>query len=224
VPSAPKGAKAFDTVLPAPRPRIVLVDRPQSPQSLILAGSVLPVTGRDDLLTLTAANEVVGNDFLSRINTQLREVRGWSYGVSGAVNLRESRTLYLINAPVQADRTGESIADLIEQYKGFLTDRGVTAQERDRTINGNTRRLAGSFERSVAILNAMRNNVLYNRPDKYWETVASRYHAMTVAHLDRAAREVIDPSRFMWVVVGDANVVRPQLANLGMTVEAGSAE
>ena len=71
------------------RPRIVLIDRPQSPQSLILAGSVLPVRGTDDLLTLTAANEVLGGNFLSRINMDLRETKGWSYGSRSNVGMRE---------------------------------------------------------------------------------------------------------------------------------------
>jgi zinc protease len=177
----PAGAgvtKRTDAPIPEPRPRVLLVDRPQSPQSLILGGLVLPVTGRDDLLTLATANEVVGSGFLSRINTDLREVKGWSYGLSGNLSLREHRTPYLIQAPVQADRTGDSIAALLEQYDAFLGEQGVTEEELVRTINGNTRRLAGSFETSASVLGALRGLALYNRPDDYWERVAGRYHAI----------------------------------------------
>ena len=84
--------------------RIVLLDRPQSPQSVILAGAVLPVTGRDDLLVINAANEILANNFLSRINQDIREARGWSYGLRGFLNTFEHQTPYIINAPVQADR------------------------------------------------------------------------------------------------------------------------
>ena len=222
-PSAPRGTKAFDAVLPTPEPRIVLIDRPQSPQSVILGGAVLPVTGQDDLVMLNAANEVLGNSFLSRINQDIRETRGWSYGLRGVVNTFEHQTPYIINAPVQADRTGESIAVLMEHYRRFVADQGVTEAEALRTVNGNMRQLPGGFETSGAILNALRSNALYGRSDDYWERLAPRYQAMSAADMDAAARAAIDGNRFVWVVVGDASVVRPQLEALGLPIEVRAA-
>jgi len=108
---------------------------------------------------------------------------------------------------------------MIEQFNAFLTGNGVTEDELARTINGRTRQLAGQFETSSAVLGAMRSNALYGRPDNYWETVAGRYNAMTAAEMDAAARAGIDPSRFVGVVVGDAEVVRPQLEQLGLPIE-----
>jgi zinc protease len=224
VPSAPRGTKAFTADVPATTARIVLIDRPQSPQSLIYGGAVLPLSGSDDLLTLNAANTVLGTDFLSRINADLRETKGWSYGVRGTVNGLEHRLPYIVNAPVQADRTGESIAALIAQYERFLGEDGVTPQELERTVNGDTRGLAGSYETSGQILGALRSNALYGRPDDYQETLASRTRALTAAQMDAAARAAIDPARFVWVVVGDAAVVRPQLEALGLPVEVRSAQ
>jgi len=222
-PAAPRGTKNFGVALPQATSRIVLIDRPQSPQSLILAGEVLPVTGRDDVLILNAANEILANNFLSRINQDIRETRGWSYGLRGFVTLFEQRSPYIINAPVQANRTGESIKVLMEHYRAFRGDKGVTAAELERTRLGNMRQLAGQFETSSALLAALRSNQLYGRPDNYWETVAGRYRAMTAAELDRAARAVIDPDRLVWVVVGDAQAVRPQLEGLGLPVEVRPA-
>jgi zinc protease len=218
-PAAAKGAKNFAAPVPAPQPRIILVDRPQSPQSVILAGTVLPVRGTEDLLTLTAANEVLGGNFLSRINMDLRETKGWSYGSRSSINLLENQVPYLINAPVQADKTGPAIQALIDQVRGFTTDRGLTDVELNRVINGNTRQLAGQFETSQAVLSALRSNALYRRPDNYWETIADRYRGMTISTLDTAARRVIDPRKIVWVVVGDAAKVRPQLEPLGLPIE-----
>ena len=223
-PAAPKGAKSFDAPIPASTSRIVLIDRPQSPQSLIYGGAVLPLSGTDDLLTLNAANVTLGSDFLSRINSDLRETKGWSYGVRGNVTALEHRVPYIVNAPVQANRTGESVAALIAQYERFLQTDGVTPEELERTINGNTRSLAGGFETSFQILGALRSNALYRRPDDYQETVASRTRALTAAQLDEAARQVIKPDQFVWVVVGDASVVRPQLEALGLPLEVRSAQ
>ena len=218
-PSVAKGTKAFDAPIPAAVSRIVLIDRPQSPQSLIYGGAVLPLSGTDDLLTLNAANTILGTDFLSRINADLRETRGWSYGVRGGINALEHRVPYIVNAPVQANRTGESVAALIAQYERFLGPDGVTPDERDKTVNGNTRSLAGGFETSAQILGALRSNALYQRPDDYQDTIASRTRALTTAQMDAAARAVIDPGQFVWVVVGDASVIRSQLETLGLPLE-----
>jgi zinc protease len=218
----PVGRKDFSVTIPAPRPRLVLVDRPQSPQSLIYAGAVIPVSGSDDTLALNAANEVLGNNFLSRINTEIRERRGWSYGLSGQVQLREHRVPYVINAPVQTDRTGDAIRVLIEQITAFNTTNGVSPAEHMRTVNGSIRQLPGAFETAASVLGALRSNDLYARPDNYWESAAPRYRAMAAADMDRAARAVIDPARFVWVVVGDAAAVRPQLEGLGLTIETAT--
>ena len=224
-PSTAPGTKDFaDAAVPAPTNRIVLIDRPQSPQSLIYGGAVLPVSGTDDLLALNAANVTLGSDFLSRINSDLRETKGWSYGVRGGVNALEHRVPYIVNAPVQANRTGDSVAALIAQYDRFLNTDGVTPQELERTINGNTRSLAGGFETSGQILGALRSNALYGRPDDYQETLGSRTRALTAAQMDEAARQVIKPGQFVWVVVGDAAVVRPQLEALGLPLDVRSAQ
>jgi predicted Zn-dependent peptidase len=150
---------------------------------------------------------------------ELRERRGWSYGARGAVQLMEQQIPYLIQAPVQADRTGDSIAATLEQINAFLTTDGVRDAELNRNIPGNIRQLSGQFETSPAILGALQSNALYNRPDNYWETVAGRYRGMTTQGLDQVARQYIDGDNFVWVIVGDASVVRPQLDRLGLPVE-----
>ncbi len=218
-PAAAKGVKNFSAAIPPARPRIVLIDRPQSPQSLIYAGSVLPVRGAEDLLTLQAANEVVGGNFLARINMDLRETRGWSYGSRTSINLLEQQVPFLVTAPVQADKTGPAIAAIVDQLRGFTTSKGVTQTELAQVINGNTRQLAGSFETSGSLLGALRSLALYRRPDDYYERIADRYRALTPPVIDQTARRLIDPSKIVWVVVGDAAKVRPQLEALGMPVE-----
>jgi zinc protease len=223
-PTAARGSKNFEVPVPAAQPRIILIDRPQSPQSVIMGVQLVPGSGKDDLLTLNVANEAIGNGFLSRINQDIRETRGWSYGVSGWLNWMEHQPSYVITAPVQTNRTGESIAALQDQYRGFLSDRGVTAAERERIINGNVRQLPGGFETAASVLGAMRTNVLFGRPDNFWETIAQRYEGMSVADMDAAARARLDASKFVWVVVGDAATVRPQLEGLGLPVEVRAAQ
>ncbi len=209
-------------IVPARAPtRIFLADRPQSPQSYILVGQTLGATGKDDaiLVPLRQANDVLGGSFLSRLNMDLRETKAWSYGVRAGVTGLEGPVSYIVTAPVQSDKTGPAVRAVLDQIGGFLGPKGVTGAELARTTEGSIRELPGSFETSGSVLGAMQRIVQLGRPDTYYETLATRYRAMTAADLDRAARAAIDPAKLAIVVVGDAGVVRPQLDALGLPVE-----
>jgi predicted Zn-dependent peptidase len=218
-PATPKGTKNLAAPTPAPRPRILLIDRPQSPQSVIMGGELLPYTGRDPIEPLVVANDVLGGTFLSRLNMDLRETKGWSYGVNGRVNRLLGTVPYIVSAPVQANQTGPSLAALQADMREFLTQKGIGSEELERTINNRIRNLAGNFETSEDVLGGLQTIDLLGFPDNYYETLAGRYRGMTAAQLDEAARKVIDPSKFVWVVVGDAAKIRPQLDKLGMPIE-----
>lgn len=218
--ATPKGHKTFTAIPAISTSKIYLVDMPGKPQSVIRGGQVISKNGTDDsLLTLRQANDVLGGAFLSRLNMDLRETKGWSYGVGSGIPTVDDRAQFIINAPVQADRTGESLASLISDVRDFLTTKGTTAEELTRTTNGSIRELPGSFETSGALLGAMEDIVLNHRPDNYYTTLAARYRTMTAADFDKAARAEIDPARMTWVVVGDAAKVRPQLEKLGLPIE-----
>lgn len=215
-----KGEKAFGATPPRPKAeRIVLIDRPGSPQSYILAGQVTPIDPRGEMAPITGANDVLGGQFLSRINMDLRETKGWSYGVRGTTQLNAKLVPYIVSAPVQSDRTGDSIAALRQDIREFLSSKGVTDEELSRTIANRINQLPGQFETSSAVLSAMQTNALYGRPDNYYELLAGKYRSQTQATLDAALRQSVDPAGFVWVVVGDAAKVKPQLAKLGLPVE-----
>ena len=213
------GAKRFANPGAPSAAKIVLVDRPDSPQSLILAGSPTGLVGTQDLLAALTANDALGGDFTARINMDLREGRHWSYGAYGYFRRAEQATPYWIQAPVQADKTGASIAALRDDVAGFVGAKPLTPSEFALSVESSTRELAGQFETSDAVLQAMQTNDLYRRPDDYYATLTQKYRGLTLAQVDAAARGAIDPKRLVWVVVGDAKVVRPQLDSLGLPVE-----
>ena len=221
-PATAKPVKHFDIAIPAPKPRILLFDRPKSPQSVILAGKVLAARGGDELEVLRSANDIFGGNFLSRFNTNLRETKGWSYGVRSRISGDKDRLTWVAAAPVQADRTGDSIKELRSDLKSFLGDKGVTKEELERTINGSVRELPGSFETSGDVLGGLRQIVKFGRPDNYYETLPATYEAMTAAEIDAAARKALSTDDLVYVVVGDAAVVKPQLDGLGLPVETVS--
>jgi predicted Zn-dependent peptidase len=218
-PSAAAGKKSFDASIPKAKKRIILVDRPKSPQSVIYAGEVLDAKGSDDLVTLQAANEVYGGNFLSRINMNLRETKGWSYGVRSGINLNIESVPFIITAPVQSDRTGDSMKELIADLTAYLGPKGTTEEELVRTVNGNVRRLPGSFETGNAIFGGVNSILNFSRPDDYYEQLPAKYAAMKTSDVDAAGRAKLNVDKLTWVVVGDASVVKGQLESLGMPVE-----
>jgi predicted Zn-dependent peptidase len=223
-PAVAKGVKNF--AAPAPRPsspKILLVNRPGAPQSSILGAQLLPLDPRGDIIPFDTANEVLGGNFLSRLNMDLRETKGWSYGVSGSESLMLHAVPYVVSAPVQADRTGDALQALNAQINEFLTSKGVTQEELTRSVANNINALPGEFETSGAVLGAMMNDDLLGRPDNYYETLPAKYRAQTTASLDQAARSTLDPKGFTWIVVGDAAKVRPQLEKLGIPIEVVEA-
>ena len=212
-------AKNIDQPIPPANGRIIVINKPNSPQSLIFAGEVLDKKGTDDLFALNAANEVMGGDFLSRLNTDLRETKGWSYGVSSFVQRPDGRVPFFIYAPVQTDQTGPSVQAIRDQIAAFVGDKGVTAAELERTVNGNTRELPGSFEQSSAVLGEMIQDVRLDRGFDYATTLPARYAALDAASLDSAMREAIDANGFTWLIIGDAAKIQPQIDALGIPVE-----
>ena len=218
-PASAKGTKHFETPVPTPKPRILLFDRPKSPQSVIMAGKVLTVKGSDEIEPLRAANDIFGGNFLSRFNMNLRETKGWSYGVRSRISNDSDRLTWVAIAPVQADRTGDSIREFQSDIKAYLGNKGTTKEELERTVNGSVRELPGSFETSGDVLGGIRQIVKFQRPDDYYEKLPATYEAMTTAEIDAAARKALSAGDLVYVVVGDAAVVKPQLDGLGVPVE-----
>ncbi|OYU14094.1 MAG: peptidase M16 [Alphaproteobacteria bacterium PA4] len=216
--ATPKGSRSFPAVPAAQSGRIILVDRPGSPQSYIRGGVLLPLKGSSDPIALRAANDILGGLFSSRLNMDLREAKSWSYGVGSGISDVADQLSAQITAPVQADRTGDSIAALMADVKALLTDKPIVQAERDAAIDNSVRSLPGDFESGGALLGAIERNALYGRGDDYYARLVPRLQALTPAQLNEAAK-LLDTSNYLWVVVGDRKVVEPQLAKLGMKIE-----
>jgi len=217
--TGPAGTLSADVPVPAPKPRILLLDRPGSPQSVIQAGMVLDAKGTDELLPLVVANDALGGSFLSRLNMDIRETKAWSYGVQAGISRYAGRIPYQVSAPVQTDKTGPAIQAMLADMQAFLGPQPLTQAERDRTVQRSIRQLPGSFETGNELLDAMQRNDLLKRPDDYYAHITDKYRALTVPELNDVARRLIRPDRFVWVVVGDAAKVKPQLDALGLPVE-----
>ena len=223
-PSGPSPVKPLGAAVPTPQPRVVVIDRPNSPQSMIIAGRVLPLTGRDlSHEDIELANEVLGDGFLSRLNGDLREDKGWSYGVSSSVSSPLGPRTFTVATSVQADRTGDSIRLLLADIAALPATKPVEPVELNRVTDGNIRGLPNRFETNSQVLSAIVQNDRLGRPDNYYATLPSRYRAIDARALDAAARTYLQPQQLVFVVVGDRKLIEPQLKGMSLPIEYRAA-
>jgi predicted Zn-dependent peptidase len=225
---APAGAaptKAIDAPVPAPKPRLVVIDRPNSPQSVLLFGRALPLkgagTGQE---ALELANEVIGNDFLSRLNSDLREEKGWTYGIQSSLYQVRGPRGFVVTTPVQTDRTADSIRLIIDDMKAFPATKGVDPVELQRVTDGNIRNLPNRFETNGEVLAALLDNQRLGRPDDYQTRLPEIYRAIDAKAIDAAAARYLQPEQMVIVVVGDRSKIDAQLKTLGMPIEYEDAK
>jgi zinc protease len=196
-------------------PRMIVVDKPGSPQSFILAGHVSPSTSDPNIIALDAANEAIGGSFTARVNMNLREDKGWSYGARTFALDAVGQRPWLINAPVQTDKTGDSIREIQKELADYRGGRPITAEELDRLVKNNTRALPGQFETAGAVMGEILSNARFGRPLDYATQLVELYSALTTDQVAAAAQDLIQPESIIWVVVGDRAKVEPQLQGLG---------
>ncbi|MEE4210667.1 MAG: pitrilysin family protein, partial [Parvularcula sp.] len=198
-------------------PKVVIVNRPGSPQSLILGGHIAPPQGAENNIAISAMNEIFGGNFNARVNSNLREEKGWSYGSYTFLSGAKGQRPFIVYAPVQTDQTGPSIAELKKEFAGFLGDNPATEQELQNVVLDNVRSLPGQFETSDAVLSSLLSSGTYGRDYNYPETLPAKYRNLSVADIRAAAEEVLQPGQLVWLIVGDAAKIRDEVeaANLG---------
>ncbi len=215
--SGPKPTKTIETVGLSEKPKVLLIDRPGSPQSVILAGHVAPPTGVDNNIAISAMNEIVGGGgFNSRINLNLREDKGWSYGSRTLLIGANGQRPFIVLAPVQTDKTGASIAEIKQEFAEFFGDNPATPEELDRVKLDNVRSLPGQFETSDAVMGSLLASDRFSRPFNYPTTLPAKYDELDVAVIAAAASEVLRPDQLTWVIIGDAAKIEAEIRDAGL--------
>jgi len=218
-PAAPAPTKTVDRPTPPPAARLVVVDRPNSPSSYLMLGRTTPISGyQPGMETIELANEVVGSGFLSRLMADLRETKGWTYGIGTSLSALVGQRNFRVATQVQADRTADSITAILEQLTAFPTARPVNEVELQRVTEGNVRGLPNRFETNAQVLGALLANQLLGRDDRYQAQLPDLYRAVDAEAINAAARQYLQPEALTIVVVGDRGVIDSQLETLGMPV------
>jgi len=188
--------------LPA-KPRVFLIDKPGAVQSTILVGQLVASSKDDKALDFDIANSVLGGEFSSRLNMNLREDKHWAYGAYSGVSNALGQRPWTAQAGVQSDKTIESIKELQREISDFATGKApATAAEVSKIQSTEVRGLPGSYETARAVLGAVSGINRYSRPDDYVVQRKARIEAMTQAQVQAAAGNV-KPTALTWVIVGD---------------------
>ena len=145
----------------------------------------------------------------------LREDKSWAYGAQTVFQNAKGPRPFLVFAPVQTDRTGDSLAELLKELSGIKDDRPVSPDEMARVIAGSTRELPGQFQTAGAVLTSLITSARYGRPLDYAATLTERYEALDLADLE-SATEFVSPQSLIWVIVGDLGQIRSQVEALGI--------
>ena len=196
--------------------RLNVVPRPRAPQSELRIGQV--AVGRDspDYHALVVANTILGGQFVSRINLNLREDKGLTYGARSAFDFRRLSGPFILQASVQTTGTAHAIEESIGEIAGIRGPRPVTAEELALGIAALTRGYARSFETGEQIGRAALQLALYDLPDDYYEQFVPRIERVTSDDVSRVMQRHLDPARLTTLVVGDFDVVRQDLDRLGL--------
>ena len=208
--------KNVATVALPERSVVYLIDRPGAQQSLILAGSVAPPRNNPDEVSIESMNNVLGGDFGARLNMDLREDKHWTYGALTMLANARGQRLFLAWAPVQTDKTKESMAEIDKDLRGILADYPATGAELARVKASETLRLPGSRETIDRVMSSIGDLVEYDLPEDYYQTYAGKVRALTLADIEESAREVVQPSHLIWVVVGDRAKIEAGIRELGL--------
>jgi len=206
--------KNIDTVGHQDASAVYLIDRPGSQQSLIMVGHVAPPKGNPNEVAIEAMNTVLGGSFSSRINMNLREDKHWSYGArTQLIDARGPRP-FLVNAPVQTDKTKESMQEIFAELTAIRTDRPITSDELDKAKDLRTLTLPGRWETNGAVSRDLVSMVRYGLEPDHYDTYVGKVRALETSDVSAVARDIIQPDRLVWVVVGDRAVIEEGIRQL----------
>lgn len=195
---------------------VYLIDRPGSGQSIIFGAQLGPPRNDPDAIPLQLVNDIFGGTFASRINMNLREDKHWSYGVFSVLPAARGQRPYLSLSPVETDKTKESLAELVKEYKDIAGGKPIVEKELKDEQSNATLALPGSFETVQQLSGAYSQILQYGLPEDYFNTFTEKAMSLTPESANAIAKKFILPDHLVWVVVGDMSKVEQGIRELNL--------
>ena len=200
----------------ASSPSVYLIDRPGSEQSLIIAGHVAPPRNNPQEIAVGVLNDMIGGTFSSRLNMNLREDKHWAYGSFSLFFDAKGQSPFIAIAPVQTDKSKESIAEMNRELHEIVASRPVTETELKNLLSNRILSLPGSQETNDALGQAEQTIADFGFPDDYYGTYPGKLKALRTGDINDAAKSVVHPDSLIWVVVGDRVKIEQGIRELNL--------
>ena len=204
-----------DASLPAPVrvPRIHLLDRPGAPQSEIRVGHEGAARGTPDYFPMLVLNTILGGAFTSRLNSRLREEKGFTYGAGSAFAFRRHGGPFVASSAVFTGATAEAIGIVLHEMRRIRDER-VTASELERARSYLALGLPRRFETTGDVARLVIEQELYGLGADFYTTFVERVRAVSAQQVQEAAERRLDPDHATVVVAGDRTAIEPDLRAL----------
>ncbi len=194
---------------------LYLINRPESLQSIIIAGHLTKKYGDVSEIALEQMISILGGDFTSRINMNLREDKHWAYGAGGFVVGSKEERPFLVYAPVQTDKSAESIQELRKEIAEFVSTKPVTKEELEKVKTNQVLKLPGQWETNSAVNRSVANLVRYELPDDYYQKYDENVRNLSLKDVQKVGEQVVKPEAVNWFMVGDRAKIADKLDSLG---------
>jgi predicted Zn-dependent peptidase len=198
--------------------KIYLMDRPESTQTVIIAGSLIAPYGKISQPALNAMNNILGGDFVSRLNMNLREDKHWTYGAASFIFDARGQRPFLAYVSVQIDKTKEAIQEINKEFTAINTDKPIIADEFNRVQNNMVLQLPGMWETNNSVSYSLSELVKFGLSDDYYKTYDAKVRKLTQAELQQISKQVVSPELVKWFVIGDKSKILNGLKELGYEI------
>ena len=196
---------------------VYLIDKPESKQSVILAGGLVDPYGKVNEIAREAMVNVLGGDFTSRINMNLREDKHWSYGSWSNLWEAKGQRPFMVVAPVQTDKTKESVLEIMKEYKMFVGDKLLTTEEFERTKNNTVLQLPGRWETNESVGSSVEEILKYDLAPDYYKIFDKNVRTLTLEDVRKVSKQLVMPEKMTWFVIGDKEKIISGLKEVGFS-------
>jgi predicted Zn-dependent peptidase len=200
----------------APLVRLGVVPRAAAPQSELRIGHVCAARSTPDFHALLMLNTILGGQFVSRINMNLREDKGYTYGVRTGFDLRKGLGPFVVQTSVGTDVTVPAIRETLNELRDIATSRPATADELSLAHTTVSKGYPRGFETAAQVARSVAQLALHGLPDSYFEDFVPRLSQVTADEVTRVARAYLSLDRMTTLIVGDLDKIGGSLPGLGL--------
>lgn len=201
-----------------PRRAVYVVDFPGSTQSALAVVRRADGANAPDYFPAKVENRAFGGAFTSRLNLNLRESKGYTYGASSVFQRWRDAGFYALVANVKTDTTRASIDQMFKELQATCGAKPLTEKERTQAVDGLLLGFPGRFEHIGGVAGQLADLPTYGRPVDWYEKWPSRIKAVTLAQANAVAKKYCDPKSYEVVIAGDLKKLEPSLKGLGMPI------